>query len=134
MRRFITGLILATLFWGVQPCFGQKSNKPEYFNSGREPLNERDNNFGGGGKRKLFSRKQGFDHKKKTQHFTNSKKKKRTAFQKKKYTGKKGLFGRKKSSGWGGKAFRKNSKEDKRLFKAPKNKSKDRKKRILKKH
>lgn len=122
---------MGIFIFAFSPCFGQSSNKPEFFNTGREPLGERDNNFSGGGKRKLFSgklfgRKKGFDHKKKTQHFTVHKKKDRQAFQKKKYTGKKGWFGKKKSNGWGGRASKQNAKEDKRLFKAPAKKKRNR--------
>jgi hypothetical protein len=130
------------LGFALQPCSAQKSNKPDNLASGREPLNERDNSFSTGRRHKLFSgglfgKKKGFNHKKKISNPPAATKKNRKSFEKKRYTGKKrffGLFGDKKSGGWGGKAFKKNGKEDKRLFKAPKNKSKERKRGLLKKN
>jgi hypothetical protein len=114
----------------LNPCFSQRTNKPEYSNTANEGLGEKDNSFAGSGtnKRKFFSHgafapKSGFDHKRKLQRFSPSRKASHSSFQKRQY-GKKGLFGRHKSNGWGGKAFRTNNKEDKRLFKGQKNKMK----------
>lgn len=104
--------------------------------NGHEPLDERDNSFSTGRKQSFFSRsrsKKGFDHKKKINHTPAATKKKRKSFEKKRYTGKKSFFSKKKSNGWGGKMFKGNGKEDKRLFKAPKNKARDKKRRLLKK-
>ncbi len=134
MRRGIICILIFNLFLAQGLCFGQKSNRPNVKASQREQLGERDNSFGdGGGRRKFFSfkifgKKKKFGHNKKRTRIPSPTKKKRDAFQKKRYTGKKGIFGKRKS-GWGAKSFGRNGKEDKRLFKAPKNKAKSKRKR-----
>ena len=128
MRRFITLIVSFLPLIALQPTFGQKTNKPFYKGKGGEKLGEKDNSFAGSGTNKrgffsrgLFAPKRGFEHSKKTQHFTAAKKADRSSFQKK-HVGKKGLFGRRRSGGWGGNAFKTNGKEDKRLFSGSKNK------------
>ncbi len=130
VRRFFPAVIFTFLLFALHPCFGQKTNKPTYTYAEPEKLHEKDNSFAGSGtgKHKFFSRgifgpKRGSDHVKTTQHFRASGKASRSAFQKKQY-GKKGLFGRRKSNGWGGKAFKTNGQEDKRLFKGQKKRKK----------
>ena len=127
MRSRIRCIFILVLLLMLGHSYGQKSNKPVFRSSSKESLGESDNHFGRGHKRGIkgiFSKNggNGFDHKKKTQHFSSHKKRNRDSFQKKHYTGKKGLFGRRKSNGWGGKAFKTNGGEDKRLFKGTKKK------------
>jgi len=130
VRRFIPQIVSFLLLLALQPGFGQKTNKPFFKGTGGEPLGEKDNSFAGSGTNKrgffskgLFAPKKGFEHAKKTQHFTKSKKADRSSFQKK-HVGKKGLFGRRRSGGWGGNAFKTNGKEDKRLFSGSKKRRK----------
>jgi hypothetical protein len=133
VRRARFAILFALLLVAVYPCFSQSANRPSSKRTGSEPLGEKDASYAGSGnhKHKLFSKgifgpKKGFDHSKSTQHFTSARKQSRSAFQNKKYTGKKGLFGMRKSSGWGGKASRTSGKEDKRLFKGQRSKRRKR--------
>ncbi len=131
MRRFFALIILLSIMASL-PTHAQKGNKPRFKSSKRENLGERDNSFGGGRRKfkisSLFRKKGSGRKQKKTSHYTSHKKAGRDGFYKKKYTGKKGLFGSKKSHSWGGKAFKKNGKEDKRLFKSSKGRGKYKKK------
>ena len=131
MRKLFTLFLIVVLSLVIDQAVAQPSNKPNFHLSKSESLGERDNSFstgrgGGGG---LFNRSAGFNHSKSTQAFSFSRKKSHSEFFKKHYTTKRNIFGFKKhTSHWGGKSFKSNGREDKRLFKAPSKNSRHHKK------
>ena len=139
MKAYLVGIFLFLGFVALETnAFGQSTNRPFFSRTRGEQLLEKENHFAGnkhhGGLKGFFHvmrQPKGFNHQKRYQKFHYSKKKSRSAFQRRRYTGQKKWYTPilKPIANWGGgggRSYRTRGREDKHLFKAPGRRSRKR--------